>query len=86
MFKYLLIFSLIFCLNLSGSSSGKILAKQYNLYAGTKVKRQWNRIFSKPRKLIKLKLHKLTEVEKEHLKSYLINHAADSAQPEKAGI
>ncbi len=62
------------------------LAKIYKLYAGSKASVQWERIFSSPRHLKRYKLYTLDSEHLVKLKTYLINHAADSAQPIVPGL
>lgn len=62
------------------------LAKNLNLYAGTKASIQWERIFSSERRLKRYNLDKLNENELTKLKNYLIKHAADSKQPIVPGL
>ena len=62
------------------------LAASLGLYGGTKAKVQWERIFSSKRRMIEYKLDTLSLEELEKLRSYLINHAADSEQPIVPGL
>ncbi len=62
------------------------LAKGLNLYAGTKAKIQWERIFSSQRRIEKYKLNLFDNATRDALKHYLINHAADSEQPIVPGL
>ena len=62
------------------------LAKKLNLYGGEKAVIQWERVFSSPRHLKRYKLDTLDAVQKEKLKAYLIEHAADSDQPIVPGL
>jgi len=63
-----------------------IVAKELNLYAGTKASVQWQRVFSSPRRMQKYKLDVLSPEVKNKLQIYLINHAADSEQPIVPGL
>ena len=82
-FLLLIISTLFFNLYAKSVST---LAKEYNLYAGTKASIQWERIFSSERRMKKYKLDTLSFEMKNRLKSYLINHAADSEQPIVPGL
>ena len=63
-----------------------LLAKELDLYAGTKATIQWERIFSSQRRIEKYKLNYLDKATRNALKHYLINHAADSEQPIVPGL
>jgi len=62
------------------------LAKELNLYGGTKAKIQWERVFSSQRHLVKYGLDQLPLKKREELKKYLLKHAADSKQPIVPGL
>lgn len=62
------------------------LAKELNLYAGTKASIQWERIFSSERRLKKYSINDLSQTKKYKLKKYLVNHAADSEKPIVPGL
>ena len=68
------------------AQSISITAKELNLYAGTKASIQWKRIFSSQRRMVKFHIDELSQMQKEELKIYLINHAADSEQPIVPGL
>lgn len=68
------------------AATGAELAKQLELNAGKKAIRQWERIFKKKSRWKKFGLDKLSDVDREELKKYLLDHAADSDQPAAAGI
>ena len=80
----LLIFSLSF--TLLSAQDMKSIAKEFNLYPGTKASVQWERIFSSQRRLKKYELDKLSLGTLHELKLYLIEHAADSQQPIVPGL
>lgn len=63
-----------------------VLAKKLNLYGGQKAVIQWERVFSSPRHLKRYKLDTLDAAQREKLKAYLIEHAADSDQPIVPGL
>ena len=81
---YLIILSLLFS-NLNAKEAQK-LAKELNLYAGTKATVQWKRVFSSQRRMQKYRINLLTKEQKNSLERYLINHAADSEQPIVPGL
>ena len=83
--KFIAIVTLLFVTS-SFASTGKELAKQLGLSASSKASKQWTRVFKKKRKMKKYGIDKLSDADKEALKTYLINHAADSDSPEAAGI
>lgn len=83
--KKLVLSTLILSLSL-WSSNGEELAKEYDLIAGTKAIKQWERLFKRDRKLKRLGLDKLSKEDLNSLKEYLIKHAADSDQPKAAGL
>lgn len=67
-------------------ASGKELAAGLGISAGSKAIAQWSKVFEKESKMEKLGIDKLSEADREALKKYLIDHAADSDQPEAAGL
>jgi len=83
--KVILIFVLLFGISLF-ASSGKELAGKLGISASSKASSQWKRVFKKTRKMKKYGIDKLSDDDKTALKEYLINHAADSDNPEAAGI
>jgi len=76
---FLMIYSLLF-------GSVKEAARELKLYPGTKAKIQWQRIFSSENKLKKYGLDGLDKQEREALKNYLMQYAADSDQPIVPGL
>jgi len=62
------------------------IAKRLHLVAGKKAIIQWERIFKSERKMKKYGIDKLTPTEREALKQYLLDHAADSDHPTVAGM
>ncbi len=62
------------------------LAKELNLYAGTKASIQWERIFSSERRLKRYNLDELRKEKLIKLEKYLIKHSADSKQPVVPGL
>ncbi len=82
--KYIILFC-IFFQTLYASSEAISLIKELKLIPGNKATIQWERIFKKERKMKKYGIDKLSSTQKEILKKYLINHAADSDQPMVAG-
>ncbi len=86
MFKYVLYVTIfVITTNLQALEISK-LAKELNLYAGTKATVQWKRIFSSQRRIEKYKINLLDKETRDALKRYLINHAADSEQPIVPGL
>ena len=65
---------------------GDVLAKNLHLYAGSKAKIQWQRVFSSQRRMQRYKIDALSSEEQRALKNYLLNHAADSDQPIVPGL
>ena len=82
--RYIIIIS-FFSVILFGNSSQE-LAKNLNLYAGTKAIAQWERVFSSDRRMRKYKINTLSDNEIYELEKYLIQHAADSDQPVVPGL
>ena len=72
--------------NLSADDDISLMAKNLDLYAGTKASIQWERIFSSQRRLKRHNINNLQEEKLQKLKSYLIKHAADSKQPVVPGL
>lgn len=81
--RILLSLSVIASLSFAG---GKELASQLGLNASSKAIKQWEKVFKKEKKMVKLGIDKLSDADKDALKKYLTNHAADSEHPEAAGI
>jgi hypothetical protein len=84
--KKIVIMLTILFVTLSFATSGKDLATQLSLSASSKAGKQWERVFKKKRKMKKYGIDKLSDADKEALKTYLVNHAADSDAPEAAGM
>lgn len=83
--KLIAIVSILFAISSFGAD-GKSLANQLGLSASAKASAQWKRIFKKDRKMKKYGIDKLSDGDKDALKTYLIDHAADSDTPEAAGM
>jgi len=81
---YFTILSLLFS-NLNAQETQN-LAKELNLFAGTKASVQWKRVFSSQRRMEKYRLDLLSKEQRDSLEKYLINHAADSEQPIVPGL
>ncbi|MGE4418663.1 MAG: hypothetical protein AB7D38_02370 [Sulfurimonas sp.] len=80
------LFLLLFITVTLSFADGKDLAKSLGLNPSSKAIKQWERVFEKEDKMVKLGIDKLSGSDKEALKKYLIKHAADSDQPAAAGI
>jgi len=80
------LFLLLFIIVTLSYADGKDIAKSLGLNPSSKAIMQWDRVFKKERKMVKLGIDKLSDADKEALKKYLIKHAADSDQPEAAGM
>ncbi len=76
--------SIVFANNMK--INGKSLAKELSLSESLKASSQWKRIFKKEKKMKRYGIDKLTKEQKKLLQEYLVNHSADSDQPETAGI
>lgn len=83
--KLIAIIALFFTITMF-AQDGKSIAGQLGLSASSKASIQWNRIFKKARKMKKYGIDKLSDADKGALKTYLMNHAADSDTPEAAGM
>jgi len=68
------------------AKSGEDIANELGMQAGTKAIKQWERVFKKAKKMKKYGIDKLTDDDKNALKEYLTNHAADSDHPAAAGL
>jgi flagellar biosynthesis protein FliP len=68
------------------AKTGKEIAKDLKINPSVKAISQWKRLFKKMKKMKKYGIDKLSEEDKSKLKEYLLNHAADSDQPESAGF
>ena len=75
--------SLFACLAVA---DGKGMAGSLKLDASSKAIKQWQRIFDDNGKMQELGIDKLSASDKDALKKYLLDHAADSDHPEAAGI
>ena len=82
--KLIVAIALFFTVNMF--ADGKSLAKDLGLSASSKASAQWNRVFKKVKKMKKLGIDKLSDGDKGALKTYLVDHAADSDAPEAAGM
>jgi len=82
-FRILLALSVVASLALA---SGKDIAVKLGLNASSKAIKQWEKVFKKDRKMKKLGIDTLSDSDKNVLKEYLTNHAADSDHPEAAGM
>ena len=71
--------------SLSANEMSK-LAKELNLYPGTKATVQWKRIFTSPRHMKRYHIDTLSPNTRIQLMQYLIKHAADSDQPIVPGL
>lgn len=67
-------------------ADGKSIAGSLKLDASSKAIKQWQRLFADNGKMAELKIDKLSGVDKDALKKYLIDHAADSDHPAAAGL
>ena len=67
------------------AKGGENLANKLGLKAEKKVKRQWNRIFSKDKYLKRYGIYELSQKDKDKLKSYLLKNSADAISSEVAG-
>lgn len=65
---------------------GKDLCRRLDLQPGTKAMIQWERIFKSKQRQKNMGIDKLSNKEKEELKRYLLDHAADSAHPMVPGL
>ena len=83
--KLIAIVALFFAIS-AFAADGKALAQKLGLSASSKASTQWNRVFKKARKMKKYGIDKLSDADKTTLKTYLVNHAADSDAPEAAGM
>lgn len=83
------IFRLLLALSVAATlafAGGKEIAISLGLNASTKAIKQWEKVFEKENKMQKLGIDKLSDSDKDALKKYLTNHAADSDHPEAAGM
>ena len=83
--KLIAIIALLFTVT-AFAADGKSLAQQLGLSASSKASSQWNRVFKKAKKMKKYGIDKLSAADQGALKTYLVNHAADSDTPEAAGM
>lgn len=84
-YLFILLLSTLFLTTIHADDIIK-LAKNLNLYAGTKATIQWERVFSSDRHMKRYKINTLSQHIKDQLKVYLIKHAADSDQPIVPGL
>ncbi len=68
------------------AKSGKELAEELKIEAGSKAIVQWERMFENKKRLGKIGAENLSDADLQALKEYLIKHAADSDQPAAAGL
>ena len=67
------------------AKSGQQLANELKIDPSSKAIKQWERIFGSEDKLKGIGADKLSASERNDLKKYLIDHAADSDKPTVAG-
>jgi hypothetical protein len=79
------ILSLVMCASSLFAKTGQQLAGELKLDPSSKAIKQWERIFGAEDKLKSMGVDKLSAAEKNDLKKYLIDHAADSDKPTVAG-
>jgi hypothetical protein len=78
--KKTLTVALLACLAVSAfAKGGGEIAKDLGI-------KQWEKVFGDPGKMADLKIDKLAGGDKDALKAYLIDHAADSDKPAAAGM
>ncbi len=80
------LFLLLFVTATLSFADGKDLAKSLSLDPSSKAIKQWEKIFESSEKMGKMGIDKLSASDKEALKKYLADHAADSDHPAAAGI
>ncbi len=83
--KLIAIIALLFTVS-AFSADGKSIASELGLSASSKASTQWKRVFKKAKKMKKYGINKLSDADKALLKTYLMDHAADSDTPEAAGM
>jgi len=83
--KLIAIIALFFTVSIF-AANGKSIANTLGLSASSKASAQWKRVFKKAKKMKKYGIDKLSAGDKDILKKYLMNHAADSDAPEAAGL
>ncbi len=84
--KIIIIFILLFTFVEANINAPSKLAQKLNLFAGTKAAIQWERVFSSKKRMDRYNISKLPKEAQNQLKTYLINHAADSDQPIVPGL
>ena len=72
--------------NVNAEETGADIAKKHNLKASTKAQRQWEKIFTKERRMKLLGINDLTKEQKDKLLKYLVKYAADSEQSTVPGM
>jgi len=83
--RFLVILVLAFSVPLS-ADGGESIAIKYKIDPSKKAIAQWERIFSKAKKLKKFGIDSLSDADKSALKEYCIAHAADSDNPTVPGM
>ncbi len=84
--KKLIVIIALLCSISVFANSGKTIAADLKLSASSKASKQWIRVFKKAKKMKKYGIDALSDEDKNVLKEYLVNHAADSDTPEAAGM
>lgn len=82
---WMMLASLLF-ISFAYGAAGEELAVKLGIDPASKAMKQWERVFTKQRYMVRLGIDKLTDEEKEILKEYLFDHAADSDRPTAAGL
>ena len=87
MFKTLISVFFVY-VSLFAHSDAKIqeVSLQLKLIPASKAIVQWERVFSSEKRMKRYAIDQLTPDVQKELKSYLIKHAADSAQPMVPGL
>ena len=68
------------------ASTGADLSNKLNLSPSVKAKSQWKKVFTRPHKMKRYGIIKLSYSEQKVLLDYLIKHAADSDSPTLPGL
>ena len=84
--KKLIVLITLFFTVTAFASNGKDIANKLGISASSKASSQWSRIFKKTKKMKKYGIDVLSDADKSVLKTYLVDHAADSDSPEAAGM
>ncbi|MGB5964433.1 MAG: hypothetical protein WBG65_02755 [Sulfurimonadaceae bacterium] len=86
MVKFLVLFFLFGSISFANNDSIEKVCKEMKIVPASKAIVQWERVFSNEKRKKRYNIDQLSPDVQELLKTYLIEHAADSSQPMVPGL